>query len=304
MQHTLLRPLHAALVVACLLTAATACGASTSPSQPTHTLRSAPRSTPVSAPSPTLTSPTSAAVQSTSTAPSTSASAGPTGARIRPVIVIDPGHSVAISATDRASGLNVSDYENEPEMRDVFDVAELVRTRLVADGYRVVMTKKTVMQPRSLAQRAEIANDAHAALALSIHDQAGADGGIGFGHGNSIVYSQAVGDWRSTPSGKRIYFTDKRVARLSQDYGRIFRTEREHAQGDQVSLLDNTGYDLGSRDLPGGDIWLVQLLARVPWVYNEAGGNSNGRSGLDAADKRTYADGLIAAVERCVPITR
>lgn len=220
------------------------------------------------------------------------------------MIVLDPGHSVTIHAVDAATGLDVSDYENDPEMRDVYAVAELVRTQLVAAGYRVIMTKPTVTTPTSLGRRAEIADAAHAALALSIHDQAGANGGIGFDQGNNTVYYQSVGDWRATPTGRKVVFTDSAVAALSAKYGRIFQTARAAAQGTAVSLLGNTGYDLGSRGLPAGDIWLVQLLSHVPWIYNEAGGNSAGTVGLDAADRQRYAAGLVAAVKACVPITR
>jgi N-acetylmuramoyl-L-alanine amidase len=195
----------------------------------------------------------------------------------------------------------VSDYENEPEMRDVFAVAELVKTQLEAAGYRVIMTKTSVDQRTSLGDRAAVANSVHAALALSIHDQAGSNGGIGFDQGNNTVYYQAVGDYRDTPSGKKVVFTDSNVANLSKRYGEIFRTQRADAQGVSVAVQGNVGYDLGSRGLPGGNIWLVQLLAQVPWIYNEAGGNSAGMSGLDAADKRTYADGLVAGVEHCIP---
>jgi N-acetylmuramoyl-L-alanine amidase len=218
----------------------------------------------------------------------------------RPVIVIDPGHSPSIFAIDRRTGLNVSDYENEPEMRDVFAVAVLVRKRLRAAGYRVIMTKKWARERVSLGRRAAIANRAHADLALSIHDQAGPNGGIRFDRRNNIVYHQSVGDYRATPSGKKIFFRDKHVAALSRTYGRVFRAQRRRAQRHHVTLRGNVGYNLGSRGLPAGDIWLVQLLSRVPWIYNEAGGNSAGRSGLDAADKRTYARGLVAAVEHCI----
>jgi N-acetylmuramoyl-L-alanine amidase len=217
------------------------------------------------------------------------------------VIVIDPGHSVTVHATDTATGLDVSDYENEPEMRDVYSVAELVRAKLVAAGYRVIMTKPTDTTPTSLGQRAAIANAAHAALALSIHDEAGANGGIGFTAGNNTVYYQSVGDYREGSRGK-VYFTDSAVAALSRRYGQIFQARRAAAQHTSVSLLGNTGYDLGTRGLPAGNIWIVQLLAHVPWIYNEAGGNSAGQVGLNAADEQTYADGLVAAVETCVPV--
>ena len=216
------------------------------------------------------------------------------------MIVIDPGHSRSIHAIDPATGLDVSDYENEPEMRDVFAVAEIVKTKLEAAGYRVVMTKNRDGQRASLGQRAHLANDVHAALALSIHDQAGANGGIGFAQGNAIVYYQSVGDYRETPSGKKIYFTDKHVAALSKKYGQIFRNQRASVEHHTVALQGNTGYDLGTRGLPAGNIWIVQLLSHVPWIYNEAGGNSAGMTHLDAADKHAYADGLVAGVEHCI----
>lgn len=214
--------------------------------------------------------------------------------------MIDPGHSPTVTATDPATGLNVSDYANEPEMHDVFDVAELVRAKLEAAGYRVIMTKNSATQTASLGYRAKVANVAHADLALSIHDQAGSNGGIEFGSGNSIVYYQSVGDYRENEAGKKIYFTDSAVAKLSAKYGQIFQSQRAGVEAGQVTLLGNTGYNLGSRGLPAGNIWIVQLLADVPWIYNEAGGNSSGMSGLDAADKRRYADGLIAGVEHCI----
>ena len=219
-----------------------------------------------------------------------------------PVVVLDPGHSPTIHAIDPATGLNVSDYENEPEMRDVFAVAELVRSRLEAVGYRVVMTKDSANQVESLGARAAVANNAHAALAVSIHDQAGASGGIGFTHGNNNVYYQSTGTYRETAAGKKIFFTNTQVAATSARYGQIFRDEREHVEQVPVTLLGTTGYDLGSRGLAAGDIWMVQLLSNVPWIYNEAGGNSAGMVGLDSADKSTYADGIVAGVEHCLPL--
>jgi N-acetylmuramoyl-L-alanine amidase len=186
-------------------------------------------------------------------------------------------------------------------MGDVFAVAELVKAKLDAAGYRVIMTKTTATQRVSLGQRAAIANNAHASLALSIHDQAGSNGGIGFDQGNNIVYFQSVGDYRETASGKKVFFTDRRVAALSMNYGQIFRVQRANAEGHQIALQGNVGYDLGTRGLAAGNIWLVQLLSHVPWIYNEAGGNSAGLAGLNTTDKNKYADGLVASVEHCIP---
>jgi N-acetylmuramoyl-L-alanine amidase len=220
----------------------------------------------------------------------------------RPVIVLDPGHSRSIHAINRRYRLDVSDYENEPEMRDVFTVAWLVRARLLADGYRVIMTKNRVGRRISLAGRAAIANHAHAALAVSIHDQAGAAGGIPFNRGNNIVYYQSVGTYRTNVDGIRIHFRNRQVAALSRKYGRIFRAQRQRVEGHRVRLQGDVGYDLGSRGLAAGNIWMVQLLAKVPWIYAEAGGNSAGRVGLNRRDRHRYANGLVAAIERCVPL--
>jgi N-acetylmuramoyl-L-alanine amidase len=188
-------------------------------------------------------------------------------------------------------------------MRDVFAVALMVRAKLQAAGYRVIMTKATANTRIDQAQRSAIANNAHAALALSIHDQAGPNGGIGFNQGNNTVYYQKVGTYRATSSGKRIYFTNKAVAALSAKYSQVFQHERTLAEAHPVALRGDVGYDLGGRELAPGNIWIVQLLSKVPWVYNEAGGNSAGISGLNATDKRRYADGLAASVEQCVPLS-
>lgn len=228
--------------------------------------------------------------------------AGARAATTKPVIVLDPGHSPSLHRIDPATGLDVSDYANEPEMRDVYAVARLVRARLLADGYRVVMTKHGVNDRVSLARRAHIANRVHAALAVSIHDQAGADGGIRFGHGNDVVYYQRVGTYRVNVFGRRVYFRDAKVAALSRHYGRIFRAERARVLHVRPQLRGSTGYDLGRRGLAAGNIWMVQLLARVPWIYEEVGGNSAGRVGLSRRDERRYADALVASIERCVPV--
>ena len=216
--------------------------------------------------------------------------------------MLDPGHSVTVHATDAATDLDVSDYENEPEMTDVYAVALLARQRLIADGYRVIVTKPTLDTPTSLGRRAQIANDAHAALAVSIHDQAGSNGGLPFATSNNNVYYQSVGDYRVNEAGQKIVFTNATVAAASKRYGAIFQSARAAKEGHSVAVLGNTGYDLGTRGLPAGNIWIVQLLSKVPWIYCEAGGNSPGRSGLDETDERRYANGIVAGVEQSVPV--
>jgi N-acetylmuramoyl-L-alanine amidase len=305
----------AVLAVVPLLAAA--CG-STHPTAATHSAAaSAPAPTPTTAattttappavsttahPSPSKRATTKPATTPPRTAAPPSAAAKPPPSGTGPLIVLDPGHSVTVHGTDPATGLDVSDYENEPEMRDVYAIALLVKGQLQSAGYRVLMTKSSLGDPTSLGDRSAVANSAHAALAVSIHDQAGTSGGIPFASGNNTVYYQSVGDYRTTSSGRRVTFTDAGVAALSKKYGAIFQTQRALSEGHAVTLLGNTGYDLGSRGLPAGNIWIVQLLSKVPWIYNEAGGNSPGLSGLNATDKQRYADGLVASIQRCVPV--
>ena len=147
-------------------------------------------------------------------------------------------------------------------MQDVFAVAVLVKNQLQADGYRVVMTKNSASDRVSLGQRAAVANRVHAALAFSIHDQAGPNGGIQFSQGNNTVYYQSVGGYRTTPNGTRITFTHRQVAATSKQYGQIFQAQRSAAEGHSIRLQGDVGYDLGSRGLPAGDMWMVQLLSR------------------------------------------
>jgi N-acetylmuramoyl-L-alanine amidase len=287
-----------------MVTMTAACSGSPAPAPATST----PASQDVSSPAVTTSAPSATPVPSTPVPSSPLPTSTPTSASpVRPsanapVIVIDPGHSPSIHAIDPKTGLDVSDYENEPEMHDVFAVAELVKAKLQAAGYRVVMTKNSATDRVSLGQRAAVANNAHAALALSIHDQAGPNGGIQFSQGNNIVYYQTVGDYRETPKGTKVFFTSTAIAAISKKYGEIFQAQRSAAQGHPVQLQRDVGYNLGTRGLPAGNIWMVQLLSTVPWIYNEAGGNSPGLSGLSAADTQRYANGLVASVERCVPI--
>ena len=171
----------------------------------------------------------------------------------------------------------------------------------------MLLTRPSLDTPSTLGQRAYLANNAHAALALSIHDQAGSNGGIPFDSGNNHVYYQAVGDYRTNPAGHRVYFTDAHLAAISKRYGQIFVNQRTRAQGTAVNLMSNTGYDLGGRGLQSGDIWIVQLLSHVPWIYNEAGGNSAGMSGLDAARQaglRERAHRLRRGVPTVAPLNR
>lgn len=214
-----------------------------------------------------------------------------------PVIVLDPGHSgESKSIIDAATGLIDFDYPNIPEIDEVFDVTLLVRAKLEADGYTVIMTKKTSRDYVSLRDRADIANNANADLAVSIHSDHGARW-----DSFAQVYTQKMGLYRETKEGTRKKFENAAVAQKSQQYGQIFAQERAAAEGRPVALTDVNF--TGRQGLAGGNIPLVQLFANVPWVYNEVG--ADGKDARLSQEKIiTYAQGLINAIKKSVPITK
>lgn len=212
----------------------------------------------------------------------------------KPVIVLDPGHSGSdIDSIDPATGLRDHDYPNTPELQEMFTVAQKVKSKLEADGYTVIMTKNSVNENVSLRKRAEIANNANANLAVSIHDDHGANWNT-----FAQVYIQKDGLYRETNQGKRVIFNNPAVAQKSQTYGQNIAQARSIAEGRPVSV---TGISfVGRSGLDPGNIPMVQLFAKVPWVYNEVG--TDGNSPLSETKLDQYAQGIINGIEKSVPI--
>ena len=259
---------------------------------PTSTLSQ--NATPVPLPT-TLASPSHQLSPKSTVAPESS-----TGSH--PVIVIDPGHSGRTIRSRTTNGLLDYDYPNHPEITEMFDVSSCVASGLRADGYRVVLTKTSVNASVSHTERAAIANRAHAALAISVHDD----------HSQSTTfeatYSQrgvATGGrypvmYRGTGS-RRTVFALPAIARTSARYATIIAERRSQDQGRHVGLRQNSFN--GRPPLEPGNLALVQLLAKVPWVYNEMGARAGGSSTreLSLSEETGYAKGLLDGVESAVP---
>ncbi len=214
----------------------------------------------------------------------------------KPVIVLDPGHSGQnISNIDPVTKLHDHDYPNYPEITEAWRVAQQVGDKLRADGYDVVFTKQSELDTVSLRQRATIAQNVHADLAVSIHDD----------HGRNFsdfaqVFAQEVGEYRGGVDQPKVEFTNQKIADESHDAALTFVSERAKAEGHSVKLtrcvFDNR---------PGiepGNISQVQLYAgdgpnAVPWVYNEVGG-----IGLGPVQEAAYAKGIAEAIEKSVPL--
>ncbi|MGI3780454.1 MAG: N-acetylmuramoyl-L-alanine amidase [Janthinobacterium lividum] len=272
---------------------------------PPQTVFSSEPATPSSSPTPTALPPTPTPVLTPAGTPAPSPTPTPSTARtVAPLIVIDPGHSgKSIRSTDPASGLRDIDYPNYPEIYEMFDISACVGKGLETDGYRVTLTKRKALDSVGLAARAKIANDAKAALAISVHDDHSQ------GPSFQAAYSQRGirhdGDYHAMYRGtgsKRTAFSDTDVAKASEAAATAIARERTKAQGRTVGVRENTY--TGRAPLEPGNLAIVQLLATVPWVYNEAGAKSGSSTtrAMSIATEEAYAKGLLVGVEAAVPL--
>ena len=241
--------------------------------------------TPTSATTPQTTAPT---ITSTTTAPTTISSTTSTSAPEAPLIVLDPGHSgTSLTTIDPATQIRDEEYLNTPETQNMFEVATLLKAKLEAAGYRVLMTKQAWNDTVSKRDRVNFANENGAALGVSIHTS-----GHSFGHYGQI-YVQRMDSYRENIHGKRVYFALPDVAALSAQYGEIFLEERRKIEGSSVVITVNSGWE--ARGLAPGNLPIVQLFSEVPWILNEAGVPQNEH------DKELYAQSLFNSIVRCVP---
>jgi len=110
-------------------------------------------------------------------------------AKVRRVVCIDPGHP-----SENGAGAVARDGLREVVAN--WQVAELLRDELVARGLRVVLTKANRGQKVANIRRAEVANEAHAALSVRLHCDA--NGGQGY----AVYYpaEQGTAHGRTGPS--------------------------------------------------------------------------------------------------------
>jgi len=214
-----------------------------------------------------------------------------------PLIALDPGHSGHdIKSVDRATGLIDHDYPNHPEMEECFRIAKAVQAKLAQKGYRVVCTKEAVADSVSLHQRAKLAQEAQAALGISIHDD----------HSKKFstfaqVYAQNVGLWRGrTVEKPKAVFSDGPIAARSRIWAQIFAAERTRAEGHKVevtSISFNGRHGIEPGNIPQVALYAGSGAHPVPWIYNEVGG-----IGLGPEEEAKYVQGLVNSIEKCVPI--
>lgn len=213
------------------------------------------------------------------------------------VIALDPGHGGQnIDEIDPASGLITSESTDgaSGEKSAMWDTAQIIKTKLEADGYKVILTKNSIDDPAGFVTKVSRVNQSGAAIAVSLHYT---DGTFGTSNEHWGVTPQAVGLFRENKdNGKRKTFTDANIAAKSLSYSTII-AEARTAVGDtaKVSPLDQSFPENRAGLKSWGTISIVQLLGNVPWVYNE--------TGINGFDKQKYATGIINGIERAVPPT-
>lgn len=203
-------------------------------------------------------------------------------------VVLDPGHSGINKQgqeIDPATTLYIGDSNNHPEREVMMDVANKIKGILEPKGYSVKMTKNSADDYVNLADRARIANDANAQIAVSLHYTPGSFGSESTGW----VTPQEVGQYRTGTNGTSTTFEDGSVASKSIEYADKILTARKEQEG---GVQKHTITFDGREGLSGGNISIVQLLSKVPWVYNEAG-----QDGFNA-DKYAMgiANGIILSI--------
>ena len=206
-----------------------------------------------------------------------------------PLIVIDPGHSGSSLATlDPLTRIRDYEFNNGTENTQDWNVAVALKAKLEAVGYRVLLTKTGPQDTVSKRARARVADNNGAAMAVSIHRD-----GFTFGTWGQI-YVQRTDGYRVNVDSKRVYFNRPSVAALSQKYGQNILAARRAIEGPTVVIKVTTFAGRGS--IAAGNLPLVQLFSKTPWVYCEAG-YPNTPARADA-----YARGIFNGIVASIPV--
>jgi N-acetylmuramoyl-L-alanine amidase len=136
------------------------------------------------------------------------------------VVCIDPGHQAHGDSSLEPVGPGSSDMKAKvsdgtagtvtgtPESQLVLAVSLKLRDALVSNGIKVVMTRTTQDVRLSNIERAEIANQAHAALFVRIHADGSEDGSVA---GIHVLYPVSIKGWTDD-----IATASKQAATLAQ----------------------------------------------------------------------------------------
>lgn len=201
-----------------------------------------------------------------------------------PTICIDPGHISENGAGTRGKVLT--------ELEVCWGVALKLKAKLIAHGYRVVMTKNAERDVVTNRRRAEIANQAKAALLLRLHCDAGT------GRGFATYYPDRegkVGNTKGPPPSVRA--ESKKLATP------FHRAATDVLEG---HLLD-AGLKTDRQTMIGGKQGALtgSIYARVPTLLVEMCVLQNAKDEAFMRSKQGYdimASALLAGVRAAVPL--
>ena len=202
-----------------------------------------------------------------------------------PVIVIDPGHPSETGIGAHGHGV--------AEVTAAWEVAVRLRDELRAAGYVVRMTKAAEREVVRNARRAEIANDAGAALMVRLHCDAG--NGSGF----AVYYPDRQGTAHGRTGPSRQVMARSRAAALVLDSALAVELSPRYLRDGGV--LGDSHTLIGSRQgaLTGS------IFSRVPVVTVEMAVLTNAADArfISSADgQRRMARALATGIARFVPV--
>ncbi len=227
-------------------------------------------------------------------------------------IVLDPGHvTTSNPKVETVDGISAQDSGGAPgEEHAMWLTAMDVFKQLKQAGYHVIMTKggenptaASESQNVGLIERAQVANNAHADLAVSMHyDDSQTWSSQAWVIPQTMKADTIGGTDRThrTTGSHTKYFDQNPLAQQlvnkSEGYAKAIKDERTKAEG-RPAVRHFLQFPT-SRGLPSvGNMSIVQLFSNVPWVYNEVGARGG------TFNEAKYAKGIANGIEKALPVS-
>lgn len=207
------------------------------------------------------------------------------------LICLDPGHADTAYEIDAETGLNTSDWANEPEIEIVWDIATRAAAILRARGVDVVLTKSSCYDPVSLKQRAAIANASGASLIVHIHTDTGISAPTTFYPG------AAPYNWKANSDSGRTAYISSEVQQASQAWASVFHTAMAAYLAGSLGVGDG-GLAMENRGSTGTGNY-GPLLSYDVWSWIPTFTLENSQSFADShrqAVAQSIAEGVIACL--------
>ncbi len=223
--------------------------------------------------------------------PEAAAPVSPPIATARGLVCLDPGHADTPYEIDPDTGLNTSDWANEPEIEIVWDIATRAASILQAQGVQVVLTKSSCYDAVSLRQRADIANAAGAALVVHVHTDPGISAPTTFYPG------AAPYNWKANSDSGRTAYISSAVQEASQAWAGTFHSAMAAYLAGALGVGDG-GMAMENRGSTGTGNY-GPLLSYDVWSWIPTFTLENNQSFADS-HRQAVAESIAAGVIACL----